>query len=481
MPNDDLTLLREYSRSQSEPAFATLVSRHVNLVYSVAMRQVREPHLAGEITQAVFIILARKADKFDGKTILSAWLCRTARYVGARALRTEFRRQRREQEAYMQSTLNEPEPDVWRQIAPLLDNALARLGQRDHDAIVLRFFENKSLGEVGLAIGTSEDTARMRVNRALEKLRKFFAKRGVDSTTATIAEQISANSVQAAPVALAKTVTAVAIAKGAAASASTLTLIKGALKIMAWTQAKPFIVVGVTVILVTGTTILVAQNQLQTNSTIPSNSTIPTSVKTLKLAYKIFDAAFQFSDSAGADKTKLNSLVVVTVDNKEAHPRDINLTIQSSTEGTIALQLGGRGNILNFPQNEQLRRENPDVIIKLHGTAFGLILKSYLPLPENLTFPYRLLGDGVAEDNKISKYVNANTKPSSHVRIAHGVTFYFPKSSAGKAKLEIATAAGRREYTADAEGQIYLKLDNTLLKENPEVTVSEKPQSIWPN
>src|SRR5208282_2399858 len=251
MPNDDLNLLREYAGPNSEEAFTALVSRHVNLVYSVALRQVRDPLMAEEITQAVFIILARKAKSLGPKTILSGWLCRTAQYVSANALTMQRRRQRREQEAFMQSILNEPEPDAWNHIAPLLDDALARLGQKDHDALVLRFFENKSLGEVGLAIGASEDTARMRVNRALEKLRRFFTKRGVDSTAATIAETISANSVQAAPVALAKAVTAVAIAKGATASLSTLTLIKGALKIMAWTNAKTAIVVGATAIALT--------------------------------------------------------------------------------------------------------------------------------------------------------------------------------------------------------------------------------------
>ena len=257
---DDMTLLREYAGRNSEEAFAALVSRHVNLVYSVALRQVRDPHLAEEITQAVFIILTRKAKSLGPKTILPGWLCRTARYVSANALTTQRRRQRREQEAFMESTLNSgcaatsqpADENVWRQIAPLLDDALARLGQKDHDALVLRFFENKSLGEVGAAIGASEDTARMRVNRALEKLRKFFTKRGVDSTAATIAETISANSVQAAPVALAKAVTAVAIAKGAAASASTLTLIKGALKIMAWTKAKTAIVTAVIIVCVAG-------------------------------------------------------------------------------------------------------------------------------------------------------------------------------------------------------------------------------------
>ena len=134
---------------------------------------------------------------------------------------------------------------------------MEQLGRKDHDALVLRFFENKNFAEVGAALGASEDAAKMRVNRALEKLRKFFTKRGVSSTTAIIAGAISANSVQAAPVALAKSVTAVAIAKGAAASGSTLTLIKGALKIMAWTKAKTAIVAGAVVILAATSTAII--------------------------------------------------------------------------------------------------------------------------------------------------------------------------------------------------------------------------------
>ena len=262
MLNDDLTLLREYARRNSETAFAALVSRHVNLVYSVALRQVRDAHLAEEITQAVFIILARKADSLGDKTILSGWLCRTARYASANALTIQRRRQHREQEAHMQSILNEAanEPDeTWNQIVPLLDGAMEQLGQKDHDALVLRFFENKTFAEVGANLGASEDAAKMRVNRALEKLRKFFTKRGVSSTTAIIAGTISANSVQAAPVTLAKSVTAVAIVKGAAASGSTLTLIKGALKIMAWTKAKTIVVAGAAVLFATGTTVVVVE------------------------------------------------------------------------------------------------------------------------------------------------------------------------------------------------------------------------------
>ena len=138
----------------------------------------------------------------------------------------------------MQTALNENESALWTQIAPLLDAAMAGLNETDRTAVVLRFFDGKSMAEIGAALGANEAAAKKRVNRALEKLRKYFTKRGVTSTAETLAGTISANSVQAAPALLAKTATAVALAKGAAASTSTLTLIKGALKIMAWTKTK---------------------------------------------------------------------------------------------------------------------------------------------------------------------------------------------------------------------------------------------------
>ena len=259
---DDTELLSAYASQGSEEAFATLVEHHVALVYSSALRQVRDPHLAQEITQAVFIILARKAGSLGKDAVLQGWLCRTAHFTACNALKTENRRRCHEQEAYMESLLHESEPDVWPQIEPLLDEAVAQLGDADRNAVVLRFYEQRPLEEVGRALGLNADTAQKRVSRALEKLRKFFTKRGVVLTTSVMAGAISARSMQAAPVGLAKTISTMAVAKGALASGSTLTLINGALKIMAWTKAKTAMVVGLS-LLIAGEIATVAVKEIQ--------------------------------------------------------------------------------------------------------------------------------------------------------------------------------------------------------------------------
>jgi RNA polymerase sigma factor (sigma-70 family) len=209
----DFDLLRGYTSSGSEDDFAALVDRYANLVYSAALRQTRDPEDAAEITQAVFTILARKAGAIRKDTVLSGWLLRTTRLVALNALRREVHRRRTDREA-MNLHVAESE-SAWKQIAPLLDEALLSLNDRDRDAVVLRYFEQKSFKEIGKLLRTSENNAQKRVSRAVDKLRKLFVKRGVVVPSTIVFAAITANAVQAAPGHLA------ASAVGAATSGST--------------------------------------------------------------------------------------------------------------------------------------------------------------------------------------------------------------------------------------------------------------------
>jgi RNA polymerase sigma factor (sigma-70 family) len=261
---DDMALLRDYADRKSESAFAQVVGRHINLVYSVALRFTGNGADAQDVTQAVFVILAKKAAGLSPKTILTGWLYETTRFTAMNFLTGKTRRQARELEAHMQTMPDDLKTEnTWQQMAPLLEEAMTRLSEKERTLIALRFFESKSAAETAAVLGIQEWAAHKRASRALEKLKGFFTKRGVTTTAAGIAAAISANSVQAAPPVLAKTATAVALAKGATASASTSTLIKGALKLMAWTKAKTAIITGAAVLLavVGGTVIYETQKE----------------------------------------------------------------------------------------------------------------------------------------------------------------------------------------------------------------------------
>ena len=214
---NDHELLQSYLQNGSQGAFAQLVERRVDLVYSTARRLVRDRQLAEDVTQQVFTLLARKARRLGSDTVLSAWLYRAARHVASETVRRESRRRRREQLAV--EAMNQSEPNgAWRQIERVLDEAMADLGATDHDAVVLRYFEDLSLKEVGAALGSSEDAAQKRVARALERLRTSLTRRGLTVPGTVLAAAVTGGAVQSAPAGLAPAVASASLAAGAGSS-----------------------------------------------------------------------------------------------------------------------------------------------------------------------------------------------------------------------------------------------------------------------
>ena len=219
---DDTELLRRYAEEGAEDAFAELVQRQVHLVYSAALRQVNgDPHLAADATQLVFTDLARKARALARHQVLAGWLFTSTRFAARNLVRAERRRRVREQEAFNMESLDKenakPELD-WERVRPVLDAVLNELGRADREAVLLRFFEGRDYAGVGAKLNLSANTARMRVERALHKLRERLERRGVASTSAALAAALAGQAVAAAPAGLAATVSGVALAGTATAS-----------------------------------------------------------------------------------------------------------------------------------------------------------------------------------------------------------------------------------------------------------------------
>jgi RNA polymerase sigma factor (sigma-70 family) len=224
---DDAALLHAYAREHDQTAFAALVRRHVDLVHSAALRRTGgDERKAQDVTQQVFIDLARKAGSLARHPALPAWLHQSTRFAAANLQREEQRRRVRETSAALETeTLFAPADSTadWAQLAPVLDAALDTLGETDRQTILLRYFAQKPFADIAAALGTTEAAAQMRATRALEKLRRALAARGVTSTASALGLALGANAVSAAPASVATaTLAALASTTGTAAATASL-------------------------------------------------------------------------------------------------------------------------------------------------------------------------------------------------------------------------------------------------------------------
>ncbi len=242
---DDYQLLRRFVDVGCEEAFNQLVNSHIDSVYSVSLRETNDPVLAQDVTQAVFLTLLQKASTIGSKTVLSGWLFNTARFAAKNAMRQERRRRDIEQESIEEASQNTGHVDTWQAIEPVLHEAIAALGTKDRDAILLRFFEDKSLKEVGAALHITEHAAQMRVLRAVEKMKQHLRKKGIVVPVTLLSTLLTEHAVQATPTscvqAMGHLMPSLA-AGGTSASSATATkahsISKGVLKSMAIQKLK---------------------------------------------------------------------------------------------------------------------------------------------------------------------------------------------------------------------------------------------------
>jgi RNA polymerase sigma factor (sigma-70 family) len=255
---DSHTLLASYARTGSESAFRELVSRYLDLVYSTAYRLVGgDAQSAQDVAQTVFLALANKAGTLPKDAMLGGWLHQHTRFVAGELMRTERRRQLRERQAAEMNAIEDHTQSNLAQVAPVLDEAIGQLDAEDRTAILLRFFERKDFRSVGEALGSSEEAARKRVDRALEKLHVLLKHRGATLSAAALGTALATEAVTAAPAGLAGSVAATALSSAAAAGGITAALVK----IMTMTKLK----LGLTALVIAGAaTTLVIQHQSQT-------------------------------------------------------------------------------------------------------------------------------------------------------------------------------------------------------------------------
>ena len=220
---NDEQLIKRFTSGSDDKAFGLLVERYINVAYAAAINYLGNEDLARDACQLTFVKFSKKAGKLSGKVQLGGWIHATARNMARNIQKAETRRRKRE-ESYADELMRKPTSETdWAQLGPELHEALVLLKPADRDAVILRFFQNKNLAEVGTALGISADAARMRLNRALEHMGDRLSKKGITSTAAALASALPAHAALTAPTGLASTISIAVLTGTTVSTTATLT------------------------------------------------------------------------------------------------------------------------------------------------------------------------------------------------------------------------------------------------------------------
>lgn len=376
MELDDWQLLDAYANRHSDEAFRALVDRYAGLAYHAALHRCGNSHQAEEIAQSVFIDLARKAGRMPRRTVLAGWIFQATRFAALNLAREESRRKHYEQEAAMSESLHKDEEESAHElIAPDLYEAMDKISKSDRDAILIRFFHNKSHREVACALGVSEDAAKARVSRALERLRMIFAKRGLATTSAALLAALSAHGAPAAPPGLSASIAAAVSAKGATGAGLMASSASGFSKWMAWGTAKTAIIGSAGLLLLaTGTVIaikafdapvgdIVSQLERQSGQTIITDRNL-----SLPVTINIKD----FSLEEALDRLAVRAGAYWTVD-YAIYDSDAGLArLKQGLREASSLQAAGWTNLSRGPHEAE-------VVLQPH--AAGIMIHNAIRLP----------------------------------------------------------------------------------------------------
>ncbi|MEO7799716.1 MAG: sigma-70 family RNA polymerase sigma factor [Opitutaceae bacterium] len=346
---DDAELLRRYAKQSSEAAFAELVERHLALVYSTALRQLNgDAHLARDVAQTVFTALARKASSLSRHGSLVGWLYLGAHHAAAQAVRGERRRQAREHEVFtMNEIFSEGETSAdWDRVRPVLDEAMRELAAADREAVLLRYFEQQPFAEIGDALRLSEDAARMRVDRALEKLRALLGRRGINSTAAALVAAFGNEVMVAAPAGLAVSITGTALAAGASTATAT-TLIAG------FFMTKTTL--SVIALAAVGSAVFFASHAYRSASTKAENNRELTALRAQVTAAEEILAAKKRDEAKLIEKSNASSEAIVPLPSKPASNPTVGFRFTATPPPTDA---------------EGMRRLREDAIEGVYGALF---------------------------------------------------------------------------------------------------------------